>query len=94
MNAADAFAVLWLVPLQKGEKRLTYLVTCSFLEIYNERIFDLLDAECTGKQLREDVKRGVTIPDLTELTVSNANEACEVLKAGSVCRPPFKISSD
>lgn len=61
-----------------------YLVTCSFLEIYNERIFDLLDAGCTGKQLREDVKRGVTIPDLTELTVRNSLEACEVLKAGSV----------
>eukprot|EP00036_Acanthoecidae_sp_10tr_P014128 CAMPEP_0206294754 /NCGR_PEP_ID=MMETSP0106_2-20121207/4819_1 /ASSEMBLY_ACC=CAM_ASM_000206 /TAXON_ID=81532 /ORGANISM="Acanthoeca-like sp., Strain 10tr" /LENGTH=1315 /DNA_ID=CAMNT_0053725397 /DNA_START=71 /DNA_END=4018 /DNA_ORIENTATION=+ len=67
---------------KKGD-RLNYLVTCSFLEIYNERIFDLLDAGCTGKQLREDVKRGVTIPDLTELTVRNALEACEVLKAGS-----------
>ena len=43
---------------QKGD-RMNYLVTCSFLEIYNERIFDLLDAGCTGKQLREDVKKGV-----------------------------------
>lgn len=41
--------------------KLKFLVTCSFLEIYNERIFDLLDAESTGLQLREDVKAGVRV---------------------------------
>ncbi len=50
----------------------------SFLEIYNERIFDLLDTSCKGKQLREDMKSRVVIPDLTELTVESHSEAVEV----------------
>lgn len=62
---------------QRGDK-LKYLVTISYLEIYNETIFDLLDAGCSGLQLREDVKRGVFVRDLQELTVENAEEACEV----------------
>jgi kinesin family protein 15 len=41
--------------------KLKFLATVSFLEIYNERIFDLLDSECTGLQLREDVKTGVHV---------------------------------
>lgn len=76
------FSMVSRETLKRGNS-VKYLVTCSFLEIYNERIFDLLDATCTGKQLREDVKKGVMVRDLTELTITNANEACEVLKAGS-----------
>ena len=57
-------------------------MTCSYLEIYNETIFDLLDAGSDGLAIREDVKRGVFVRDLQELTVENADEACEVLKVG------------
>jgi kinesin family protein 15 len=35
-----------------------------------------------GLQLREDVKRGVTVRDLKELTVETAEEAAEILKVG------------
>ena len=63
---------------QKHGDKLQTLVTCSFLEIYNEKIFDLLDGGSTGLQIREDVKRGVIVKDLTELPISNALEACEV----------------
>lgn len=42
---------------KKGGGKIKYIVTCSYLEIYNEKIFDLLDANCKGLQLREDVKK-------------------------------------
>ena len=57
-----------------------YLVVCSFLEIYNERIYDLLDAESSGLQLREDVKNGVMVQGLTEVTVETPYDALQVWK--------------
>jgi hypothetical protein len=58
-----------------------YICTCSFLEIYNERIYDLLEANCSGKNLREDVKMGVHVEDLSEVAVSNPAEALAVRQA-------------
>lgn len=63
--------------MQRGDN-IKFLVTCSYLEIYNETIFDLLDAGSSGLAIREDVKRGVFVRDLQELTVENADEASEV----------------
>lgn len=65
------------MPLQKGDK-LSFICNCSFLEIYNERVFDLLDAASTGLQLREDVKHGVIVQDITEVPVETPQEAMEV----------------
>ena len=59
-----------------------FVCTCSFLEIYNERIYDLLEPNCGGKNLREDVKTGVHVEGLTELTVQNPTEAMKVGKEG------------
>eukprot|EP00040_Diaphanoeca_grandis_P021406 m.114042 g.114042 ORF g.114042 m.114042 type:complete len:1372 (+) comp28322_c0_seq1:106-4221(+) len=67
---------------QHGDK-IKHLVTCSFLEIYNEKIFDLLDAGSVGLVIREDVKSGVTVRDLTDHPCNNANEACEILRTGN-----------
>lgn len=76
---------------QQGD-RIKYLVTCSFLEIYNERIFDLLDAESTGLQLREDVTQGVLVQGLTEVTVESPYDACKVLKTGNSNRKVAETS--
>ncbi|EGD72193.1 carboxy terminal motor kinesin [Salpingoeca rosetta] len=61
----------------------SFSCSCSFTEIYNERIYDLLDATCTGKNLREDVRNGVHIEDVTEHIVESPREAMEVLNAGN-----------
>lgn len=58
-----------------------YVCTCSFLEIYNERIYDLLETNCNGKNLREDVKMGVHVEGLTEVSVENPSEAMKVRQA-------------
>ena len=50
-------------------------VTVSYLEIYNEHVYDLLRYEQSkmlksGLEIREDKRRGVFIPDATEVSVS------------------------
>lgn len=61
---------------QKGDCK--FVCTCSFLEIYNERIHDLLDANSPSLQVREDVQEGIIVQNLTEHTVENPAEAMEV----------------
>ena len=55
-----------------------YLCSCSFLEIYNEQVYDLLDTSSIGLHLRENIKRGVYVDGLSEQTVSSAKEAYDV----------------
>nr|CCA25137.1 kinesinlike protein putative [Albugo laibachii Nc14]CCA25772.1 kinesinlike protein putative [Albugo laibachii Nc14] len=73
------------------EERLEHRFTCSFLEIYNERVFDLLDVrgnsgasnDLGGLQLRENGRRGVFVEGLTESVVENAQEATALMKLGA-----------
>lgn len=51
---------------------------CSFLEIYNEQIFDLLDPASTGLSSREDIKKGVFVDGLLERDVASARDAYRV----------------
>ena len=62
---------------QLGDK-VEFLCQCSFLEIYNEQIFDLLDPTSTGLQLREDIKKGVFVDGLLEKSVSSARDVYNV----------------
>ncbi|GAB5033314.1 kinesin-like protein kif15 [Nannochloropsis oceanica] len=64
----------------------THLCRCSFYEIFNERVFDLLDSDsgCSlgGLQTREDMKKGVYVEGLTEEAVDSPHQAYEVLTRG------------
>lgn len=55
-----------------------FLCRCSFLEIYNEQIFDLLDPASSGLALREDLKKGVFVDGLLEKHVASAKDAYSV----------------
>lgn len=49
-----------------------YSVRCSFLEIYNEEVTDLLRPTASGLQIRDgDLKRGVYVQGLSETEVLN-----------------------
>ena len=48
---------------------------CTFLEIYNEAIIDLLDKNNINLQIREDLKKGVYVEGLYEETISKSEEA-------------------
>uniref|UniRef100_A0AAV1UHT5 Kinesin motor domain-containing protein n=1 Tax=Peronospora matthiolae TaxID=2874970 RepID=A0AAV1UHT5_9STRA len=60
---------------------------CSFLEIYNERVYDLLDRgsakDAAGLQLRENGRKGVHVEGLIESEVTNSKEAAELMTIGT-----------
>lgn len=63
---------------------LRYSVKCSFLEIYNEEVTDLLNPAATGLQIRDgDLKRGIYVQGLSENEVLNANDVLNLIQSGS-----------
>ncbi|KAI7981329.1 Kinesin-like protein KIN-12A [Camellia lanceoleosa] len=64
------------------KQQLMYQCRCSFLEIYNEQITDLLDPSQRNLQIREDVKSGVYVENLTEECVSTMKDVTQLLIKG------------
>eukprot|EP00043_Microstomoeca_roanoka_P019702 m.225410 g.225410 ORF g.225410 m.225410 type:complete len:1315 (+) comp17041_c0_seq4:136-4080(+) len=90
-----AFEYLFSTIERENSKRgntVKFSCSCSFTEIYNERIYDLLDPTCTGKNLREDVRNGVHIEDVTEHVVESPREALQVLNSGNSNRRTAETS--
>jgi len=46
-------------------------VLLSYLEIYNERVFDLLESSERDLPLREDAQRNIIIPNLAEIPLTS-----------------------
>lgn len=63
--------------LQAGAVK-SFLCKCSFIEIYNEQIYDLLDSASAGLYLREHIKKGVFVVGAVEQVVTSAAEAYQV----------------
>ena len=76
-KCADCLKHLFICFFQQGD-RLEFLCRCSFLEIYNEQIFDLLDPASSGLTVREDIKKGVFVDGLLERDVASARDAYRV----------------
>ncbi|TMX02738.1 hypothetical protein EJD97_020165 [Solanum chilense] len=68
--------------VKHSDKQLAYQCRCSFLEIYNEQITDLLDPSQRNLQLREDVRTGVYVENLTEECVSTMKDVTKLLMKG------------
>ncbi|PWA76572.1 phragmoplast-associated kinesin-related protein [Artemisia annua] len=68
--------------IKHADKQLMYQCRCSFLEIYNEQITDLLNPSQRNLHLREDTKTGVYVENLTEESISNMKDVKEILKKG------------
>ncbi|KAI9911815.1 hypothetical protein PsorP6_009654 [Peronosclerospora sorghi] len=68
-------------------KHVEHTFTCSFLEIYNERVYDLLDGsagkDAAGLQLRENGRKGVHVEGLIESVVTNPKKAAELMTVGA-----------
>ncbi|KAL4591141.1 hypothetical protein LXL04_004091 [Taraxacum kok-saghyz] len=64
------------------DKQLMYQCRCSFLEIYNEQITDLLDPAQRNLQIREDTKTGVYFENLREESVCSIKNVTQLLKKG------------
>ncbi|KAL0847050.1 hypothetical protein Bca101_020296 [Brassica carinata] len=63
----------------RKEEKLHFTCRCSFLEIYNEQILDLLDPSSNNLQLREDHKKGIHVENLKEIEVSSARDVIQQL---------------
>lgn len=59
------------------------LVKCSYLEIYNEKLKDLLDPSSPYLRLREDLQKGVYVEGASETTVTWAKDIMNIIKQGT-----------
>ncbi|KAL1562158.1 TRAFAC class myosin-kinesin ATPase superfamily [Salvia divinorum] len=67
---------------KQADRNLVYMCRCSFLEIYNEQITDLLDPSQKNLQIREDAKTGVYVESLREECVSSMKDVSQLLLKG------------
>ncbi|KAF8089454.1 hypothetical protein N665_0505s0004 [Sinapis alba] len=70
----------------RREEKLRFSCKCSFLEIYNEQITDLLEPSSTNLQLREDLGNGVYVENLVEHNVRTVNDVLKLLLQGAANR--------
>ncbi|GAB2234913.1 hypothetical protein Drorol1_Dr00004184 [Drosera rotundifolia] len=70
----------------RRDEKLRFTCRCSFLEIYNEQILDLLNPSSINLQIREDLKKGVYVENLTELEVTSAREVMQQILQGAANR--------
>lgn len=65
-----------------------YTVYCSFLQIYNEKLFDLLQDRHGEKPLniREDKHAGIFVEGQSEYAVTSAADCYTLLKRGEASR--------
>ena len=65
----------------------TFRVGVSFMELYNEQLFDLLSQksrrEDTIVDIREDGNRGIKIPGLSEVDISSVEATMALLEKAS-----------
>ncbi|KAI9922204.1 hypothetical protein PsorP6_001761 [Peronosclerospora sorghi] len=70
---------------------LHYTLSCSYLEIYNEKIYDLLEPRGSTrahqpKHLREDSTKRVYVDQLRHVDVTTAHDALSLLAQGAAAR--------
>lgn len=70
----------------RREENIKFTCRCSFLEIYNEQILDLLNPSSVNLQIREDTKKGIHVEDLTEVEVTSARDVMQQLLQGAANR--------
>ncbi|KAI3903536.1 hypothetical protein MKW98_032190 [Papaver atlanticum] len=58
-------------------------VNCSYLEVYNEVIYDLLEKSSGHLELREDPEQGIVVAGLRSIKVHSADRILELLNLGN-----------
>ncbi|KAI4326004.1 hypothetical protein MLD38_031362 [Melastoma candidum] len=58
-------------------------VSCSYLEVYNEVIYDLLEKSSGHLELREDPIRGIVVAGLRSIKVNSTDRILELLNLGN-----------
>ncbi|KAL7525932.1 hypothetical protein ACHAXR_002550, partial [Thalassiosira sp. AJA248-18] len=72
--------------LEQAVSLIDFKVSASFLEVYGEDIYDLMDEDRNALKIREDSKKEVIICGLQSNPISNAFQAMNVLNTGTMNR--------
>ncbi|KNZ71769.1 Kinesin heavy chain [Termitomyces sp. J132] len=70
----------------ESDAHLEYLVKVSYMEIYLERIRDLLAPQNDNLQVHEEKSKGVYVKGLSDYYVSSAREVYEIMRTGGAAR--------
>ncbi|PPR08080.1 hypothetical protein CVT24_010541 [Panaeolus cyanescens] len=70
----------------ESDAHLEYLVKVSYMEIYLERIRDLLCPQNDNLQVHEEKSKGVYVKNLSDYYVSSAREVYEIMRTGGAAR--------
>lgn len=71
-----------LVQENADGSELNYLIKCSYLEIYNEQIMDLLEPSSVNLNVREDIKKGVYVEGLKEEIITSYRDMLQLTLRG------------
>ncbi|KAK9749682.1 hypothetical protein RND81_02G143200 [Saponaria officinalis] len=80
--------------IEKDDSPGDFEVTCSYLEVYNEVIYDLLEKSSGNLELREDPEQGVTVAGLRSIKVHSAVKILELLTLGNSRRKTESTESN
>lgn len=69
--------------LKEANPSTNYSTTASFLEIYNEKVKDLLNSQNTKLKIREHPSLGIYVENLTVQQVHSVEDILEVIELGS-----------
>ncbi|KAL6599540.1 hypothetical protein ACP70R_045677 [Stipagrostis hirtigluma subsp. patula] len=64
------------------EKQISYQCRCSFLEVHNDQINDLLEPSQRDLQIRENAGNGIHVENLTDEYVSTVEDVNQILMKG------------
>ena len=77
--------------LKNAPSGYNWKVSCQYIEVYNECIYDLLHPNTTHRssqslELRENPEEGVTVSGVTKVEVDSANHILDLLRQGNARR--------
>ena len=78
----NAFSHIFGFIKTEGESK-KFLVRCSFVEIYNEEVRDLLVSKSKKLDIREDPKKGIFVKELTYVTLQDTQDIQKCLDNGN-----------
>ena len=67
----------------QSDLEIDYVITCTYLEIYNEHIMDLLGENKAVLNIREDIKKGIYVENLMEESARTSLDAVNLLIKGA-----------
>ena len=90
MPAARAPSPMWqssqLEALKHSAEDATFIVQCSYLEVYNDRLNDLLGRQSDLKMRELGGGKGITVEGLTHEVVTTVEEVMSALRRGQARR--------